>query len=278
MPRPNQFDAIQQLRAQRRQIDHEVDAAILAVENAKRERDRLRTGGADQNALAKASKALDKATDNYRKLREARLSLLDELAAQSAAAAADLTKAQALFTALEGHLPVALFPVRLETRYTASTLQIRIYPDTANIQRHTDGLTTTEQQAGRAYWQACWDARRPRVSDENDPAFESDERFRMRQQRPEALWAEMLRALRAPRASFVLRVMRPANAALLSSPAYRPNRRRFPTTWSPLHASPRNRSRPCCRTASARSAMRRTARSRSSASARLCPTWSRCHR
>ena len=73
-----------------------------------------------------------------------------------------------------------------------------MYPDAINIQAHTEGLTEGEQKAGRAYWQAAWDARKPRISDENDPGFETDERYRMRQQRPEALWGEMVRALRAP--------------------------------------------------------------------------------
>ena len=218
MSRPNQFDAIQGLRAKRQQADRDLAAAILAVEDAKRKRDDLIAGGAGGNKINKAHQTFDKANLAYDKVRAARLTLIDQLAAESAAAAADLHQALALFEGLEGELPIAMFPVRLETRYTASSLQIRVYPDAINIKAHTEGLTETEQEAGRTYWQAGWDARKPRVSDEKDPFYETDEQFRMRQQRPEALWAEMVRALRAPRAAFVVRVMRPSNASLLEAP------------------------------------------------------------
>lgn len=237
MPRPDQFQTIQQLRAERKVLDAELTQATLATDRAKRERDQLRARGADAETLARAGEQLGEATARYRAAREARLAALARLAAESAAAAADQARAAALFEGLEGNLPIALFPVRLETRYgdNAAALQIRIYPDAANIQRHTDGLTAAEQSAGRAYWQAQWDAR-PAQTDE-----ESDEQFRMRQQRAQALWAEMVRALRAPRAAFVVRVMRPANAALLDQPGVPIVAPTFPddvTTASRLSAQP----------------------------------------
>ena len=217
MPRPNQFDVIQGLRAKRQQVDRELAAAILDVEDAKRKRNDLIAAGTTENKLKKAHQTFEKANLAYDEARAARLTLIDQLAAESAAAAANLQQALALFKGLEGDLPIAMFPVRLETRYTASSLQIRVYPDAINVKAHTEGLTKTEQQAGRAYWQSAWDARKPRVSEKEDPGYETDEQFRMRQQRPEALWAEMVRALRAPRAGFVVRVMRPGNASLLEA-------------------------------------------------------------
>jgi hypothetical protein len=218
MSRPSQFDAIQALRAKRAQADRDLAAATVAVEQAKRERDRLVAKGASQSAIDKAVTAFGKASATYAELRGARLSLVHQLAAESAKAAANLQQALKLFETLEGDLPIALFPLRLETRYTTSTLQIRIYPDAINIKAHTEGLTETEQKAAKAYWQALWDARAPRNTDQADPGFETDEQYRMRQQHAEALWAEMVKALRAPRASFVVRVMRPTNAALLEQP------------------------------------------------------------
>ena len=237
MPRPEQFKVIQQLRAERVALDAELMQATLDTERAKRERDQLLASGADRETLARAGEQLNQAAARYRLAREERLGALTRLAAQSAAAAADQRRAAALFEGLEGYLPIALMPVRLETRYAAnaSALQIRIYPDAVNIQRHTEGLTAAEQNAGRAYWQAQWDARPEQAEDE------SEEQWRMRQQRPQALWAEMVRALRAPRAAFVVRVMRPANATLLDQPGAPADPPAFPEdveTASRLSAQP----------------------------------------
>ena len=241
MPRPSQFDAIQTLRAQRVVADRTLAAATLAVEQAKRERDRLIARGAPRTAVDSAVTAYGKAVAVYDDARAARLTLVDQLAAESAKAAANLQQALSLFETLEGDLPIALFPVRLETRYTSTSLQIRIYPDAVNIKAHSEGLTETEQAAAKAYWQAAWDARLPRIDDKVDPGFESDEQYRMRQQRAEALWAEMVKALRAPRAAFVVRVMRPLNAALLDQPGVPIESPAFPddvVTGSRLSAQP----------------------------------------
>lgn len=230
MPRPDSFESINALRAERRAIDAQLVQATQAADAARRQRDALKSAGAGVEALGEAEQALIDAVGQYHTLRADRSWLLAALAAQSAATAADHAKAAQLFSSLEGDLPISLFPVRLETRYGTppTTLQIRIYPDTCNIQMHAPGVTESEQAAATAYWQACWDARPARVDDENNPAFETDEQFRMRQQRPEALWAEMVRALRAPRAAFVVRALRPDNAALLEQAGVPANPPVFP--------------------------------------------------
>ncbi|MBP7392908.1 MAG: hypothetical protein KA945_03620 [Zoogloea sp.] len=220
MPRPESFLAIQALRAERRAIDAQLAEATHAADSARRKRDALNAAGAEAHDLADAQQTMEQARERYHGLRADRSGLLAALVEQSAATAADQAGAAELFNSLEGDLPISLFPVRLETRYDTDpvVLQVRIYPDACNVQRHAAGVTESEQSAGLAYWQASWDARPPRIEDEADPAFESDEQFRMRQQRPEALWAEMVRALRAPRAAFVVRALRPDNAGLLDQP------------------------------------------------------------
>lgn len=242
MPRPPSFPAIQALRAERQAIDVQLAAATYDAEAARRERDSYRAAGAAAEAVRVAEQRLADALDRYHGLRGRRRELLASLAAQSAAAAADQAQARALFEGLEGDLPIGLFPVRLETRYGANggPLQIRIFPDACNVQRHAAGLTDSETAAGRAYWQAAWDARRPRVEDPADAACETDEQFRMRLQRPEALWGEMVRALRAPRAAYVVRLLRPDNAALLDQPGVPAEAPAFPdvTVASRLSAQP----------------------------------------
>ena len=50
--------------------------------------------------------------------------------------------------------PVALLPVRLETRFSGSLLQVRIFPDDIWADTHEPGLTVEELADGNAYLQA----------------------------------------------------------------------------------------------------------------------------
>ena len=65
----------------------------------------------------------------------------------------------AMVATLDGHLPIALLPMRLETRYFSEPgkplrLRIRLYPDDINTIDHEAAPTPGEQQAGIAYWNA----------------------------------------------------------------------------------------------------------------------------
>ena len=57
--------------------------------------------------------------------------------------------------------PLALLPVRLETRYAAAAngtgeLLVRIYPDQLQVDAHDPRLSTAEQGAGQEYWRLQW--------------------------------------------------------------------------------------------------------------------------
>ena len=63
--------------------------------------------------------------------------------------------------ALSTEFPVALLPVRLETRFAnvpgqGPELQVRIYPDEIVADTHEPALTTAEVDAGRVFWNTVW--------------------------------------------------------------------------------------------------------------------------
>jgi hypothetical protein len=54
--------------------------------------------------------------------------------------------------------PLALFPVRLETRFFGTELRVRVYPDKVHLDSHDPALSANEQLWGRRYWELQWEA------------------------------------------------------------------------------------------------------------------------
>jgi hypothetical protein len=69
---------------------------------------------------------------------------------------------QALIEQWDDDLPIALLPVRLETKYTTEAagnqLKVRIYPDDIAVVTHEKLLTQDELKAGQALWRSLWEA------------------------------------------------------------------------------------------------------------------------
>ncbi|MFD5521054.1 hypothetical protein [Streptomyces sp. NPDC127066] len=93
---------------------------------------------------------------------------------------------------LSDDFPVLLGPVRIETRFTASELLVRIFPDEWSVDAFEPRPTQAELDAVDAYWTALWRA------GGNAPA-------------EQAAWQELTRRVAAGRASWLVQNRRPAN-------------------------------------------------------------------
>ena len=54
-------------------------------------------------------------------------------------------------TGPDARYPIALLPLRLETRFSGTVLQVRIFPDEIFADTHEPGLTSDESRDGAAY-------------------------------------------------------------------------------------------------------------------------------
>ncbi len=68
----------------------------------------------------------------------------------------------AAFAALDSTLPLALLPIRIETRFDLDAhpaeLRVRMFPDVIHADGHQPALTAPEQELGRAFWERAWRA------------------------------------------------------------------------------------------------------------------------
>ncbi|MGN6106367.1 MAG: hypothetical protein ACTHU0_14765 [Kofleriaceae bacterium] len=102
---------------------------------------------------------------------------------------------------LSALFPIALLPVRIETRFIANELWIRVYPDEIAADIHEPALTNDELVAGTEYWQDAW-----------NPSNELD------------AWRRLLQFASPERAAWLVRVLTPLN--LSARPQSEPQ---FPT-------------------------------------------------
>lgn len=115
--------------------------------------------------------------------------------ATGAAGAAEATETAAEAAAqLSDDFPVLLGPVRIETRFTATELLVRVFPDEWAVDKFEPRPTQAEVSALDAYWTARWAAGGRTAG-------------------VRAAWQELVRRVPAGRASWLLRTRVPANPA-----------------------------------------------------------------
>jgi hypothetical protein len=93
-------------------------------------------------------------------------------------------------------LPVAMLPVRLETRFIPAGADfdfcVRVFPDDLHVESHEPELLEDEVLFGRHFWEQIW-----RAVDKQD--------------RRRAAWAQLAQQFGAPRAAWVARAIKPTN-------------------------------------------------------------------
>lgn len=71
-----------------------------------------------------------------------------------------LAQYRLMFASLDTDLPLALLPIRMETRFSGtggtSMLTVRLFPDVLHADGHAPMLTASEVGAGKAFWTRCW--------------------------------------------------------------------------------------------------------------------------
>ena len=115
---------------------------------------------------------------------------------------------------LDRHVPVALLPVRLETKFIrpgsggigSTDLLIRIYPDDIHQDTFEPKLSVDEISFGHAFWIAVWRAGMPKTG---ESAKETEDRNRAQQN----AWRVLVTRFGAHRAAWVARALRPTNEA-----------------------------------------------------------------
>jgi hypothetical protein len=194
--------------AERDRLTTELSATTQQLAQAK---ERLRLAQTSGDAAA-----VNEAAARIRMLSEKRLDASQGLGAERERLRADLDDLLHADLALEGNVPLALLPVRVETRSSSDgkNLRVRVFHDTLHVETLEEGLTDSERSAGIAYWKAIW------PTGENPSA-----------------WPTLLAAVGGSRVAWVAEALRPSNLA--SRPAAVPN---FPGT------SPRARARAVART------------------------------
>jgi len=166
-----------------------------------------------KSALDKANKEILSLGNELLKLNESvrRASIEADHARQAAkdSEAAYEAALKRLFTDLQTNVPIALLPVRLETRFSEtvngqSELKIRIYPDDIHQDTHELELTNDEERWGKHFWRMTWRAGNAPYKD-NDPAYKT------RKAQELVAWQQLASRYGPNRAAYIAEKLRPTN-------------------------------------------------------------------
>ncbi len=194
---------------------HEAERAALAVQRTELLTERetaLRTGVADAT-LRRLDTQLGRIDDRRSEAERRRLDLLSNIAELSNGIVLARSPEEAV-ASLDGGFPVALLPVRIETRFSTdrTTLDIRIFPDQIHVDSHEEGLTEDEEEAGHWYWTLRW----PAIDDATVAATG---------------WEALVKRFRPGRARYLVDQLRPVNQPGANDPQF-PEVNRRAKSWT----------------------------------------------
>lgn len=196
--------ALTALRKARTQlVAHESTERELQVEaqELQAEREQLLGRGASTSELASVNRRLKGIDRDISRVRRDRGELFDRIGSVSNDLVLLRTPEQLVET-LDASIPVAMLPVRIETRFTSqTTVRVRVFPDQVHIDSHEPALTGDEDAAGRWYWTQRWSA-----TDDTDLADQA--------------WRKVTDRFRPGRAAYVVRMMTPTNPIGIGTPDF----------------------------------------------------------
>lgn len=195
MAEPVAFD-LRELAARRRELGAlEARRTALRAELDLRagELETLRREGGRGAPLEQAERRVVELSAARDELADARGRLVSEVGDLAEGLVAGLDEARAV-TALDGRVPVAMLPVRIETRFGTdrTSLAIRVFPDQIHLDAHEPELTDDERAAAAWYWQQRW------------PALADEALAR-------AAWETLAGRFRPGRARYLVEQLRPTN-------------------------------------------------------------------
>lgn len=192
--------------------DRAIEQARLSRASLLARRNDLLAAGDLRRAEA-AAEDLQRADAEIVGLRNRRGSLVADVAGVSDRLI-DVFSPETLTATLDGDRPVAMLPVRIETRYAGATkLRVRVFPDQLHVDAHDPAFTADETEAAQWYWTHRWQA-----------GLDHEEAAR-------AAWQELTRNFRPGRAAYLVQASQPTNSPPEAAPTF-PKLPARETTWS----------------------------------------------
>jgi hypothetical protein len=157
MPPPRDFSGITATRGAIASLDAQITALGRELEVLRRKRLEAGRTGASATIVAAIDAAERSAAERRGDLVGERSTHVGRLPDFINALAVDALDPAVTLTHLDADVPVALLPVRIETRFEDGVrLRVRFYPDQIHVDQHDENVLASEVEIARRYWTRVW--------------------------------------------------------------------------------------------------------------------------